>query len=476
MFSPLLRKGLLIVLVPFAVNLVWIGLFWGSLQGSLALTTAISKDGDVILLVSRGMALLAKLIINASDYVKAAGDQDVKEKVESEGFALLAILKKLGDATANDADTHALAENLLRSVASFEGEIRTIAAAPNPLDIDYQKSMPRQRFAHVISNTTELLSIMKTREESLRSNMDLKESQQSITRMIAMVGLSLNLLMALALVFIVHRDIAARVSELARRAHLLTSVRYEEKEMSGNDELNDLDRELLFASRQLQAAYQFRQTFMSIMAKRLQVPLRECIRASELLAEENSLHDEAGANQLASLRSSTSACLSLIDDMLLLESLEGSNLNVDLHECDITAVIDSAIAIIANLAERKNLSIEKQIEPAIIKVDQARIRQVLVNILSNAVKFSPHSAVITVKCSRTADSLRIAVTDQGPGIDRQMQSQLFQKFFQSTDGKKAGGTGLGLAIARLIVDAHHGQIGVDSTPGKGSTFWLSLPL
>ena len=212
------------------------------------------------------------------------------------------------------------------------------------------------------------------------------------------------------------------------------------------------------------------------MAERLQGPLRECIRASEILSQEAVLSNDTGVKQLASLSSSTAACLSLIDDMLLLESLEGGNLNVALQQSDITLVIDSAIALIENLATRKNISIAKQVVPVIIMVDPARIRQVLVNLLSNAVKFSPHGAVITVKCLRRADSLRVAVIDKGPGIDKKSQSRLFQKFFQSADGKKAGGTGLGLAIARLIVDAHHGQIGVDSRPGQGATFWFELPL
>ncbi len=476
MSSSILQKGLLIVLVPFAANLVWIGLFGYSLQRSSLLIDTIRKDGEVILFISEGMGLLTKLIINVNDYVKAAGDAGIKNQVESNGFTLLASLKKLTDATAGDADTGALAERLSRSVASFEGEIRALGAAPNPLELDYHKLLPTARFVNVQRDATHLLAIMKVRNESLNNTLEMEEAQQRRTKLITLVGFLLNLLMAVVFVVFLQRNIAGRISELARRAHLLTSAKYDEEEISGNDELNQLDRELLLVSRQLQSAYHFRQTFMSIMAKRLQGPLKECIRASELLSEESALRTETGEKQLQRLHSSTSTCSNLIDDMLLLESLEGGCLRVDVQESDIKPVVETAIALVFNLTLRKNISIEQQVESAIIPVDPARIKQVLVNFLANAIKFSPVDAVITIKSERAADHLRISVIDNGPGMDEQTRSRLFQKFFQSKDGKRAGGTGLGLAIAKLIVDAHQGRIGVDSIRGHGSTFWFELPL
>lgn len=475
MSSSLLRKGLIIVLVPFAANLVWIGLFWYSLQRSALLVETIRKDGEVILLVSQGMGLLTKLIINGNDYLRASGDAGIKSQVESNGLTLFATLRKLTDATAGDAETGALAERLSRSVASFEGEIRAIGEVRNPLELDYGKLLPAKRFQNIWRDATHLLSLMKVRDESLRGTMDLEEAQQFLTRLITLAGFFLNLLMAVALVVFLRRNIAGRISELSRRAHLLTSARYEEKELRGRDELNQLDRELLLVSRQLESAYHFRRTFMSVMAKRLQGPLIECIRASELLSEEPVLQDENGKKQLQWLRSNSSTCLRLIDDMLLLESLEGGSLNVELQKADIKPVVEEALAIVSNLTLRKNVAIEQLVESAVIPVDKARIKQVLVNLLANAIKFSPSDGLITVKSEKKADCLRISVIDKGPGIEKQTQSRLFQKFIQSQDGKRAGGTGLGLAIARLIVDAHRGRIGVESEPGQGATFWFELP-
>jgi signal transduction histidine kinase len=132
--------------------------------------------------------------------------------------------------------------------------------------------------------------------------------------------------------------------------------------------------------------------------------------------------------------------------------------------------------MVSSLSAFKKVTIENECENVRLLIDTTLVRQVIVNLLSNAIKFSPPSSPITIKCELLAGNLRVCVIDQGPGISAEVQNRLFQKFYQSAEGKIVGGAGLGLAIAKMIVDAHRGTIGVNSEPGTGSTFWVELPL
>ncbi len=110
--------------------------------------------------------------------------------------------------------------------------------------------------------------------------------------------------------------------------------------------------------------------------------------------------------------------------------------------------------------------------------DELRIQQVLSNLVSNAIKFTPPQGRVVVRAIQEADSLRLAVSDTGTGISLADQDRIFERFYQAETGpqSKAGGYGLGLAIAKLIVEQHGGRIGVESQPGEGSSFSFTIPL
>ncbi|MBM3276109.1 MAG: ATP-binding protein, partial [Candidatus Sericytochromatia bacterium] len=128
------------------------------------------------------------------------------------------------------------------------------------------------------------------------------------------------------------------------------------------------------------------------------------------------------------------------------------------------------------LAQNK-LAVELELssEPLEAELDEARISQVLANILGNAVKFSPPGATIRVHARKSDGYLLCEITDTGPGIADASLSKLFKPFSRLEASSHVGGTGLGLSICHAIVKAHHGEIGVRSEVGRGSTFWFSLP-
>ncbi len=137
------------------------------------------------------------------------------------------------------------------------------------------------------------------------------------------------------------------------------------------------------------------------------------------------------------------------------------------------AIVD----VIGARASAAGLAFSVQLPPVTASIDAGRLRQVLINLAGNAIKFTPQGGTVSIRGTLAGETLRVEVTDTGPGISAEAQTKLFREFSQ-VDGSNTrthGGTGLGLAISKRMMEAMGGQIGVVSAPGAGSTFWVELP-
>jgi CheY-like chemotaxis protein len=174
--------------------------------------------------------------------------------------------------------------------------------------------------------------------------------------------------------------------------------------------------------------------------------------------------------------------LSVINDILDFSKLEAGQVDLDPHPFDPVACIEGVAGMLAPQAAAKGLALECDIAaelPACVEADSARIRQVLVNLVGNAVKFTEAGRVtIAVRYDLDASAhLHVAVIDTGSGISPEAQKRLFERFSQvdGTVGRRHGGTGLGLAICKSLVELMGGTLGVESQLGEGSTFWFTVP-
>ena len=168
----------------------------------------------------------------------------------------------------------------------------------------------------------------------------------------------------------------------------------------------------------------------------------------------------------------------LINDFLDLQRLESGRQTYVFADVALLPLLQEAVAPFVNGTEKHTLHLAVPDSLPTVRVNSGRIRQVLTNLLSNAIKFSPNGGTITVSAQNTEESVVVRVTDDGIGIPAEALPQLFAKFFRvdNTATRKISGTGLGLALVKQIVEAHGGQVRVESAPGKGSTFSFSLPI
>ena len=170
--------------------------------------------------------------------------------------------------------------------------------------------------------------------------------------------------------------------------------------------------------------------------------------------------------------------IGLINDILDIEKLESGKMDMVFQDVELNSVLDRSFESVKTFADNNGVVLEMVPSSVRVNADGDRLVQVIVNLMSNACKFSPKGATVTVRVDEIPNWIEVKVIDRGRGIPAKFKNLLFQRFQQveASDAKRKGGTGLGLAICKGIIEAHGGTIGVDSEEGKGSVFWFRIPL
>ncbi|MGE3908284.1 MAG: ATP-binding protein [Chloroflexota bacterium] len=235
-------------------------------------------------------------------------------------------------------------------------------------------------------------------------------------------------------------------------------------------------------AREAEAASRAKSDFLATMSHEIRTPLNGVIGLTALLLDDTLTPRQRDDAEM--IRSSAEALRAIVDDILDFSKIEAGRLNLETVELDPRDLVDDVVAILADQARRRGLHLDTKLAPDLprhLRGDPIRLRQILLNLVGNAIKFTPTGQVeiiVSVDAAEPDTLVRFEVQDSGIGISPELQARLFQPFTQadSSTTRRYGGTGLGLAISRRLVELMGGSIGVDSVEGKGSTFWFVAPL
>ena len=318
------------------------------------------------------------------------------------------------------------------------------------------------------------LNIQRLKNEQLAKDVALESANRQMTLQVAVMavgGLVLLFLMAGIAALRNHRNRMAKVNDE------LTTTNEQLNDEIGRREI--VERDLVEAKDKAEEANRLKSTFLATMSHELRTPMNGILGFSKIL-QDTDLDDEQRAH-IGIIEQSGESLLGLINDILDLSQMEAGKLSLTTSAFNLRSTVEDAVKVLQPTAQEKGLNLAVQIDPelpAMVNGDADRIRQIVVNLAGNAVKFTENGSVAVMVAAGDNDEINISVADTGIGIADDKVGILFDRFAQADDSttRKYGGSGLGLAICKELVDAMGGEIGVETVLGQGSEFWINVPL
>ena len=270
------------------------------------------------------------------------------------------------------------------------------------------------------------------------------------------------------------------IESLAEEFNKMTSA-LQEAYASLEQKVTERTRELASANQKLDETGRHKSAFLASMSHEFRTPLNAIIGFSQVLLDPSmKVAVEEKTQFLTDILNSGKHLLNLINEILDLSKIEAGRMELQIEDASLSEVIETVQSTVRPLAAKKALNFRVETDGRIppIPMDAGRIKQVLLNLLGNAIKFTPEEGKVWMRTSMGNGQVQVEVGDTGPGIPQEEQERIFLEFQQVksvTGGDKPEGTGLGLALAKKFVEMHGGRIWVESEVGRGSRFFFTLP-
>jgi signal transduction histidine kinase/DNA-binding response OmpR family regulator len=267
-----------------------------------------------------------------------------------------------------------------------------------------------------------------------------------------------------------------------RKAHDELEHRVQERTAElqlAKDEVEAFSQTVLRAKDELERASKFKDQFLSTMSHELRTPLNAVLGFSDLLTEERygPLNDRQ-RRYINHIHTGGAHLLRLINDILDLSKIEAGRLQLAIEDVSVSRCFAEALDSLRPLADKKSQTLVQHPTPNLgVRADATRFKQILMNLVGNAIKFTPENGKIELAAKQIGAFVRVEVRDSGPGIPPAEQKRIFEAFYRLSHSNKAPeGTGLGLAITQRLVELHGGQLSIESKEGSGSSFFFTLPV
>lgn len=476
------HKGMLLVGFLLCVELIFVGTLYGLLIKAEQEALVESHSKEIVGVTNHIFQLLYDAGTAAAEFQQRNGGKEYSDKYHAAANKIPAELSKLKMLVADDSlysqkvqNVSKKCETLLKIVNHIIGlaeqgqwpEALGLAVKTKPI-YDEKKT----------ETLNELRSLMAEQERIIAESPIAQARSRQVVKSILLAGLSVNVVLAIVLALFFVRGITGRLDVVVDNTKKLLKREPLNEPLSGADEIAHLDSSFHAMVKQLKEVEEMKQQFVAMVSHDLRTPLTSVCGFLEMLRHGayGKLSDQ-GQQRTALAERNISRLIALINDLLDMEKLESGQLELVPEQISVEPVITRSIDAVRVFAEQHKVSIISESNDLTVYADGNRLIQVLVNLISNAVKFSPPESTITISSVPTGGYVELRVADQGRGIPGQFKDVIFERFRQvkTTDATQKGGTGLGLAICKAIVEQHGGTIGVESEEGKGSMFWLRIP-
>ncbi len=339
-----------------------------------------------------------------------------------------------------------------------------------------------------------LKSIVRDQADATADSPEREAQFRRLTEIFLIAGIAANILIAFGLAFFFSRSIIRKINIISDNAARLPKGIALNRPLIGQDEITHLDHVFHSMVTELDNAKRMQQYLIAMVSHDLRSPLTSLQGVLTLLAAGAAGDLPAAAKEkITAAESDLGRLIKLTNDLLDTERLASGQLELHPMRCLLADIVEEAMDSVSTQAKQHGITIvAEQIESgkamnSTLDIDPARIGQVLTNLLTNAIKYSPSGTEIHIKAEFASpragrEFIRISIIDQGRGVPLAFQTSIFEKFKQvhESDASELGGKGLGLAICKSIIQQHGGTIGVDSensqnsNDSKGSTFWFEL--